>query len=87
MRASKHLWLMLLCCLLPIVSMAALFIFGASLNSWALVGLVLLCPLSHLLLMRLLHRHAHEDEMQAGAAPDETQPVYLHASHPDRTDE
>lgn len=56
MSHNRHLALMLLCCLIPIAAMAALFIFGASLNSWALIGLAVICPLTHALMMRALHR-------------------------------
>ncbi|MCL4294482.1 MAG: hypothetical protein KJ077_02075 [Anaerolineae bacterium] len=58
---NHHLWLMLLCCLIPIAALGAIFLFGVPVNSVLLVGLVLLCPLLHLAMMGL-GGHAHGGE-------------------------
>jgi ABC-type transport system involved in cytochrome bd biosynthesis fused ATPase/permease subunit len=47
----NHALLMLLCCLLPLVAIGALWVFGIQ-SSWLVLGAMLLCPLSHLLMMR-----------------------------------
>ncbi len=50
-RGNRHLWIMLLCCLIPIAALGAIFILGIPVSSVFLVGLLLLCPLLHLLVM------------------------------------
>lgn len=61
---KKHLVLMLAGCLVPVARLAAIFLFDVPVNMVLLVGLVLFCTLSHLLMMKFMppvreHR-AHE---------------------------
>jgi accessory gene regulator protein AgrB len=51
---KKHAWLMLACCLIPLLALAAIFLFNVPINTIMLVGLALFCPLSHLLMMKFM---------------------------------
>jgi len=67
---SRHLWIMLLCCLIPVAALAAIFAFGVPVSQVLTFGLILLCPLSHFLLMGLMGRggHEHGQKEQTGAS-------------------
>jgi hypothetical protein len=63
---SKHTLIMLVCCLVTAAAFAAFIIFNVPLNTVLLFALVLVCPLSHLLLMKYMwnagatHDKAHQ---------------------------
>ncbi|HZW04356.1 MAG TPA: DUF2933 domain-containing protein [Anaerolineaceae bacterium] len=52
--SKTHKVVMLACCLIALVAAAALFLFDVSANTVLLGLMVLLCPLSHLLMMRFM---------------------------------
>lgn len=51
--------LMAIACLVPLLALAAIFVFQIPLSTAALFGIILICPAMHLLMMR---NHGHGDQ-------------------------
>lgn len=58
---KKHLILMILCCVVPMGVFFVLFALGIPLNRLFLFAIILLCPLSHIFMMRGMKHHEHDD--------------------------
>lgn len=57
----NHWIIMAVCCLIPVAALVAILGFGVPVPRAALVGLALICPLSHLVMMRgMLNHDQHE---------------------------
>ena len=56
---SKHALIMVLCCLIPIIALVVLWAVGVS-WSYLIWGVLLLCPLLHILMMRGMGK-GHKD--------------------------
>ena len=62
---KSHMWLMILCCLVPVVGIVLVSFFKVPLNNVLFYGMILLCPLSHLLMMRFMgHDHSSEQHVE-----------------------
>lgn len=66
--SKKHVLIMLACCLIPLVALAAIFVFKIPVTGVIYVGLLLLCPALHLLMMRNMLGH----DAGQGAGTDHT---------------
>jgi hypothetical protein len=58
-KGNHPLWLMLFCCLIPVAALGAIFFFNIAVSTGLLVGLLLLCPLLHVLMMMGMGGHTH----------------------------
>ena len=56
---KKHMLIMLACCLVPLAAFGAIAVFKVPVNTVVYVGLFLLCPAMHLLMMRNMTGHDH----------------------------
>jgi predicted Na+-dependent transporter len=65
---KKHALLMLACCLVPLIALGVINLFHIPLGQAATFGLILLCPLGHLLMMKTMAHGDHEDEHSAHPA-------------------
>jgi len=62
---KSHLWIMILCCLIPIIGLAAIYLFNVPVGNVLFFGLILLCPVSHLLMMKYMgHNQSSDDHSQ-----------------------
>jgi len=60
---KSHMWLMVLCCLVPVIGLVAVYFFNITLSNVLLYSLILLCPLSHLLMMKFMgHDHSSTEQ-------------------------
>jgi len=59
---SKHGWLMMAACMVPLILIGGMWMLGVG-GSWLTYAILLLCPLSHVLMMK--GHGAHEGTIAA----------------------
>jgi Protein of unknown function (DUF2933) len=65
---SRHMLIMVLCCLIPLAALSAIFIFKVPVSQTLSFGLILICPLSMLLMMGTMGGHGHEHDASGSQA-------------------
>ena len=59
---KSHMFLMLLCCLIPVAGLVAVYFFKLPLNNVLFYGMILFCPISHLVMMKFMgHDHSSSE--------------------------
>lgn len=76
---KSHIWLMLMCCLIPVVGLTAVYFFKVPVSSVLLYGMLLLCPISHVLMMSFMgHDHSTESGRHLHEAAAAREDVHHH---------
>jgi hypothetical protein len=70
LMSKTHKTLMIVCSLIAISTVAAIFLFGLPVKNVVFGLMILICPLSHLLMMRFMG-HGHDGEHHHEAHPNE----------------
>lgn len=74
---KKHLLLMVLCCLIPVLALIAIFPLKVPVNLVLVFGLLLLCPLSHFVIMKFMESDRARNAVPKVSIECHEQPVEL----------
>ena len=67
-------WIMIACCLIPLAAIFILPAVGVNLGNSLWILMIIICPLSHLLMMRGMHDHDRM-EKRGDSKPGDVRPV------------
>ena len=68
---KKHVLIMVLCCLVPLIGYATASLLGIQINAILFCGMVFICPVLHLILMLSLKRHIYDDQPHSTAGVED----------------
>jgi hypothetical protein len=75
---KKHMLIMLACCLLPVAGFALIAFFKIPLNTVLWGAMLLICPLSHLLMMKFMGHDHNAPQLTNKPAAVIQEPVHPH---------
>ncbi len=71
----KHMLIMIVCCVIPLALLLAVFVFKVNLGTLGLFAVMLLCPLLHIFMMRgMMGGHHGEKEVANVEVPNSQGP-------------
>ena len=60
---KSHVWMMILCCLIPVAALTAVYLLNIPLSKVIFGVLMLICPLSHVVMMKFMgHDHGTTEQ-------------------------
>ena len=71
--SKKHMLIMLACCLIPLVGLGLIFLFHVPTNNIVLFGMILICPLAHILMLKFMGSE-HDQKGPSG--------IHMHEENP-----
>lgn len=68
--SKKHGLIMVACCVIAMGALAAVLLFKVPVNNVFIVLMILICPLSHFLMMGMMGHGEHDHHQINGKSPD-----------------
>lgn len=68
-HGQRHLLLMVICCLIPVIALGAIYLFRIPVPTVLTYAVLLLCPLSHVLMMAFMGRDHRQPAGSDNLAP------------------
>lgn len=78
---KKHALIMVACCAIPIVALTLISVFRVPVSGIVTIGLVLLCPISHLIMMKFMMPGHEGNHGEAQLGTSDVKRISHPASH------